>query len=93
MGPRIGLTLFIAHLGFRQTCHHDLSGTGVIVFGLINLFNFSDDSEILFWDDNVGLEINERPLKRPLVDFGNLSVSDNVTQKGMLGSSEHHFNH
>jgi hypothetical protein len=25
---------------------------------------------------NVGLEINERPLKRPLLDFENLSISD-----------------
>ncbi|KAI9101592.1 hypothetical protein K1719_023836 [Acacia pycnantha] len=29
-----------------------------------------------FW-----LEINERPLKRPLLDFANLSLSDSVTQK------------
>ncbi|XP_028805408.1 RNA-directed DNA methylation 4 [Neltuma alba] len=36
-----------------------------------------------FW-----LEINERPLKRPLVDFANLSISDNVTQKEELNAKK-----
>ena len=31
----------------------------------------------------LGLEINERPLKRPLLDFENLSISDSA-EKGIL---------
>lgn len=33
----------------------------------------------------VGLEINERPFKRPLLDFEKLSISDS-SSKGMLKS-------
>ncbi|XP_028785829.1 RNA-directed DNA methylation 4 [Neltuma alba] len=36
-----------------------------------------------FW-----LEISERPLKRPLVDFASLSISDNATQKEELNSKK-----
>ncbi|XP_054788233.1 RNA-directed DNA methylation 4 isoform X2 [Prosopis cineraria] len=36
-----------------------------------------------FW-----LEINERPLKRPLVDFANLSISDSNTQKEELNTKK-----
>ncbi|KAK4280715.1 hypothetical protein QN277_012299 [Acacia crassicarpa] len=36
-----------------------------------------------FW-----LEINERPLKRPLVDFANLSLSDSFTQKEELNTKK-----
>lgn len=38
----------------------------------------------------LGLEINERPLKRPLLDFENLSISDSA-EKGILLIYHSHF--
>ncbi|KAF7819524.1 RNA-directed DNA methylation 4 [Senna tora] len=38
--------------------------------------------------DALWLEINERPSKRPLLDFGNLSISDSTSQKEELNTKK-----
>lgn len=39
-----------------------------------------------------GLEIQERPLKRPLIDFAKLSISDASSSRGMLTGALHCIN-